>query len=484
MELLWVLLGMAIAFSLLSIYWAILNFRLKQQLKRQSPHQEGNFQTEGLPRLALPASALSANFSQASRADSDERWQNLSQLEQEVSDWQQVMQVAPIGYIQVDEENRLYWSNAQALKLLGIPIYDEKIARQQFLLQLVRSYELDQLIEQTRSQQQPMQKAWVFHQVVPDPLHPVQQQGRPLCGYSIPLEDGKVGIFIEDRLEKVTLTQQRDRWASDVAHELKTPLTSIRLIAETLQPRVESAMRVWIDRLIDEVMRLTNLVEDLLDLGQLDTSLAPKLLLKPVDLPQLIQAAWGGLEPLATRKQVSLTYSGLENLTLQADESRLYRLFLNLLDNSIKHSPEQRAVLVKVNIVKSSDLSPAIQNSALQELETNDLEPQAGEIQEQPQAEQVEIDVIDAGSGFPEEAIPHVFERFYRIDQSRSRSVVTDRGGSGLGLAIAYQIVQLHHGTIQASNHPETGGAWIKVMLPLPSVDTVLFQPSNISLGV
>ncbi|CAN1210423.1 histidine kinase [Tumidithrix helvetica PCC 7403] len=479
MELLWVLLGMGIAFSLLSIYWAILNFRLKKQLKRQSPHQEGNFQTDGLPRLALPVSALSANFSQASQTDSDERLQSLSQLEQKVSDWQQVMQVAPIGYIQVDEENRLYWSNAQALKLLGIPIYDEKITRQQFLLQLVRSYDLDQLIEQTRSQQQPMQKAWVFHQVIPDPLHPVQQQGRPLCGYSIPLEDGKVGIFIEDRLEKVTLTQQRDRWASDVAHELKTPLTSIRLIAETLQPRVESTVRTWIDRLIDEVMRLTNLVEDLLDLGQLDTSLTPKLLLKPVDLPQLIHAAWRGLEPLAMRKQVSLTYSGLENLTIQADESRLYRLFLNLLDNSIKHSPELQTVLVQVNIVKPINPLPIIQDPAMKNLETNDLENQAGGIQEQPQFERVEIDVIDAGSGFPEEAIPHVFERFYRIDQSRSRSVVTDRGGSGLGLAIAHQIVQLHQGTIHVSNHPETGGAWIKVALPLPTAAAISWQPSS-----
>jgi two-component system, OmpR family, phosphate regulon sensor histidine kinase PhoR len=439
MALLWVLLGVAIGLSLVGLYWAVLNFRL---IKRQDAN------TFGLPKLALPVSTAIANFGKASRL---EQIQNLRQLEQELSDWQKIMLASPIGYIQVDEDNHLCWSNSEALKLLGILIHDQKLAKQQFLLQLVRSYELDQLIEQTRSRQQAMQKSWVFHQVVPDPLHPVQQQGRPLCGYSIPLEGGNVGIFIEDHLERVTLTQQRDRWASDVAHELKTPLTSIRLIAETLQPRVDSTARSWIERLINEIMRLTNLVEDLLDLGKLDTSLALKLSLKPIDLTQLIHAAWLGLEPLATQKQVSLTYIGLEHLTIPADESRLYRLFLNLLDNSIKHSPEQQAVIVKLN---------------------------AG-------SNQVEIDVIDAGSGFPEEAMPHVFERFYRIDQSRSRSVDTDRGGSGLGLAIAYQIVQLHQGTIKVSNHPEIGGAWIRVVLPLSTTTAISSFPSpNIPLGV
>lgn len=449
MAMVWILLGMAIAFSLGSLYWSILSYRLKQQFNQRTLDREGDFAVDSLPRLALPALDAIAKFGISSRANS-EQLQNLRNLERGLHDWQEIMQAAPIGYIQLDEENRLCWSNHQALQLLGIPLYDEKVAKQQFLLQLVRSYELDQLIEQTRSRQQSMQKAWVFHQVVPDPLHPVQQQGRPLCGYSIPLDSGKVGIFIEDHLERVTLAQQRDRWASDVAHELKTPLTSIRLIAETLQPRVEANMRGWIDRLINEVMRLTNLVEDLLDLAQLDPNAALKLSREPVDLPQLIQAAWSGLEPLATQKQVRLSYDGLQNLIIPADRSRLYRLFLNLLDNSIKHSPEQEAVIVKVYVV----------------------------------SEQVEIDVIDTGSGFPEEAIPHVFERFYRIDSSRSRSVTTDRGGSGLGLAIAYQIVQLHQGRIQVSNHPETGGAWIRVTLPFATASTIAFQPPSMPLGV
>lgn len=75
------------------------------------------------------------------------------------------------------------------------------------------------------------------------------------------------------------------------------------------------------------------------------------------------------------------------------------------------------------------------------------------------------IETIDAGDGFPEESLPHIFERFYRVDASRTRSGL-ERGGSGLGLAIAHQIVQLHKGAIAAKNHPETGGAWITITLP------------------
>jgi two-component system phosphate regulon sensor histidine kinase PhoR len=78
-----------------------------------------------------------------------------------------------------------------------------------------------------------------------------------------------VGVFLENRQEAALLVQQRDRWTSDVAHELKTPLTSIRLVAETLQPRVDDSQRRWLDRLINETIRLSNLVEDLLNLSRL-----------------------------------------------------------------------------------------------------------------------------------------------------------------------------------------------------------------------
>jgi two-component system, OmpR family, phosphate regulon sensor histidine kinase PhoR len=103
------------------------------------------------------------------------------------------------------------------------------------------------------------------------------------------------------------------------------------------------------------------------------------------------------------------------------------------------------------------------------------------------------LEVIDAGSGFPDAALPHVFERFYRADPSRSRQplLVEDHdnvqgqvsqaelpSGSGLGLAIVRQIVEIHQGTITASNHPETGGAWLQVRIPMGSAEVLHTLPT------
>jgi two-component system phosphate regulon sensor histidine kinase PhoR len=152
----------------------------------------------------------------------------------------------------------------------------------------------------------------------------------------------------------------------------------------------------------------------------------------------------------------------------------MHRVLINLLDNSIKYSPSSQSITVKVSL----------------QAPTQDDELDAKE-------QQVCLEIIDAGPGFPEGALPYVFERFYRVDPARSRWVslgepnnfpslkenianVTDhnqdyehdrfvqqhRNSSGLGLAIVKQIVEAHQGCVSANNHPETGGAWLTVYLP------------------
>lgn len=345
--------------------------------------------------------------------------------------WEIIVESAPIGYVQVDQDNRLTVCNQRAATMMDIANHHQGLKRKPFLLQFIRSYELDYLVEATRSQNVGTQTDWVFHPAIPDPADPVPQQGRPIRAYTIYLGMGKVGIFLEDRQEAIAIAQQRDRWTSDVAHELKTPLTSIRLVAETIESRVEPSIKIWVDRLIGEVDRLNSLVKDLLELGQMDVGLEPVLNISEVNLANLTRSVWKTLEPIANRRKVNLQYIGDEQLTALVDESRIYRLLLNLLDNSIKHSPSLQSITIVISVVDS----------------------------------QLLIETIDAGEGFPEESLPKIFERFYRIDPSRTRSGL-DRGGSGLGLAIAAQIVALHKGKIIAKNHPETGGAWITITLP------------------
>jgi two-component system phosphate regulon sensor histidine kinase PhoR len=392
------------------------------------------------------------------------------QLEQEIFAYQQILQAAPVGYLQVDDENRLIWCNGQARSLLGISA-EQPSTKPRLLLELVRSYELDDLIEQTRIAGNPCQSRWTFYPVNADPSRLSEQQAYAVCGYGVPLQANQVGIFLENHQEVLALLQQRDRWASDLAHEFKTPLTSIRLVAETLQTRLEPTLRGWVDRLIDETIRLSNLVQDLLDLNRLERGTFHTLQLKTVDLVQLIQGVWESLEPLTRKKHLHFDYSGPDSLLVQIDPARIHRLFVNLLDNSIKYSPTDAVIQLKVSV---EDVPP-------------------GEVRMEER--QIRIDIIDSGSGFPEKALPHVFERFYRADPSRARSTsdpsmnpasraevaAIDRynpldwhtqGGSGLGLAIVRQIVEAHHGSVSARNHPETGGAWLQVRLPWQLVET------------
>jgi two-component system phosphate regulon sensor histidine kinase PhoR len=450
------LVGLAIGLSLLGWQRSRANARLKKILHNLQPSIADS-------PFSL-ASQLSLAITQQQRVQ--------QQLDEQLDTYSRILQAAPIGYLQVDDENRLLWCNTQARKMLGIS-QDTHGAKPRLLLELVRSYELDDLIEQTRNVGQPCRRSWTFHPASSDPTNLSRQQIYTLQGHGIPLAHKQVGIFLESRQDLSMLMQQRDRWTSDLAHELKTPLTSIRLVAETLQTRLDPPLQGWVDRLINETIRLSTLVQDLLDLSRMERNSSCNLQLKTVDLIRLIHSVWGSLEPLARRKQLHLDYRGPEQLLMQLDEARMHRLLINLLDNSIKYSPPQHPIRIQVG-----------------------TEPLPSAADRSPSDIQVCLEVIDFGTGFPEKALPYVFERFYRADPSRSRlaslegmstaegsSITLTRvshhlsddsptggqiqGGSGLGLAIVRQIVEAHHGSVSASNHPETGGAWLQVRLPL-----------------
>lgn len=456
------LVGLAIGLSL----WAWQYWRFTRRLRSLLQTVPKSYAIEPTPS----PETLSRAIAQYGKVRSD--------LEHQLEGYRQILQSAPLGFLQVDDENRLIWCNAQSRQMLHIPHSD--YSKPRLLLEIVRSYELDQLIEQTRDAGKPCQKEWTFYPVSADASQLFHQSSYVLRGYGFPLPQEQVGIFLENRQEAITLLQQRDRWASDVAHELKTPLTSIRLVAETLQGRLEPPLRNWVDRLIHETVRLSNLVQDVLDLSQIERGSFHSLHLGSVDLPQLVHSAWTGLEPLAQPRGIRLNYRGPAHFPIQGDEARLYRVFINLLDNSIKFSPSQHVIQVRL-----SSIPPAAPP------------PNWGEDNGSSLHEQVCLEVIDAGSGFSEEDLPYVFERFYRADPSRSRippggssvsatpaaspieppsvppkpSVPSSwtglqHSGSGLGLSIVKQIVEAHAGTVWAGNHPETGGGWLRVYLP------------------
>lgn len=361
-------------------------------------------------------------------------------LQQSLSTYQELLDFAPLGYLQVDEENQLLWCNQQAREILYLQRWQPGQVR--LLLELVRSYELDQLIEQTRDWQKPQVQEWVFHPPCEDAKVMTQLKSMFLRASTLPLPTGQVGVFLENCQPVLDIKQERDRSFSDLAHELRTPLTAIRLVVETLLTRLEPPLDRWVNRLMQEVDRLINLVQSWLELTQIENNPTMQLNLEMVEMRSLIASAWQTLEPIAQLQSLTIAYSGLESIKIQGDRSRLYQVFVNLLDNSIKYSPPGTTIHIETKII-------TVDHRHI-----------------------VEINIIDAGIGFAISDLPHVFERFYRGDKARYRSPVnevnstTGIAGSGLGLAIVQQIVIAHSGSIQAMNHPDTGGAWIQVQFP------------------
>lgn len=480
------LLGLALGIGV----WLWQQRRLQKQLRQM------------LRTLPTDTSSTSLPLVSRLRSEMARAKQHREELEAQLQIRQRLFQIAPFGYLQVDEENRLLWCNEQARQLLQMDRWEPSQLR--LLLEVVRSYELDQLIERTRQRQQPDISEWVFHPPCLDGAAMSEVRSLYLRGYSWPLSRGEVGVFLENRQPLVELSEARNQWVSDLAHELRTPLTSIRLVAEALQGRLKAPELRWIEKLLTESNRLIDLVEDWLELSNLEKNPSQSLTFQPVELRSLIQSVWQTLEPLAAQKQLTLAYSGLDTLWLTADAARLTQVFLNLFDNSIKHSPPREAIRVAVKYLEAEESSDEVSGDFLpyptdgQPWQETGTPPENGNKSDKSDSEMaprwatprlanapqsmsarrdrasIQIDIIDSGCGFSEPDLPHVFKRLYRGDVSRyrqqtpsERSQTIGGRGSGLGLAIVQQIVQAHNGTIKAQNHPETGGAWLQIKLPI-----------------
>ena len=279
-----------------------------------------------LQKLGVIRSRSNGHLVQQSLNGAIERWQRetfkRAQLEDRVQNYERLQQWLPLGFIHLDRYNRLLHCNTAAKQLFNI--HGWQPGENKVLLEWVRSYDLDFLVQSTRlktiqplstdgsspphpdSSQlgTPEMREWQFY--------PPGGSSRPipLRGWGIPLSNGQVGVLIEDRREAVDLAEQRDRWASDVSHELKTPLTTIRLVAETLQQRVDPSLRTWVDRLLNEILRLSDLVQDLLELSRLDLKTTGALQVTNLDLVETLHAAWRSLELLSGQKRLKLDYSG------------------------------------------------------------------------------------------------------------------------------------------------------------------------------
>lgn len=273
----------------------------------------------------------------------------------------------------------------------------------------------------------------------------IDRLGRGEFGIQAPMnskdEYGKVAQAINGMSAQLARAEEvRRNLVADVAHELRTPLTIIRGKLDLLQQGGDQIQPEHLLPIQDEMIRLTRLVGDLHQLSLAEAGKLP-LDLRPTDMGELLREVVERVSWEAEAKNIALSVEVMDTrTTVSADAERMTQVFLNLLHNAIRYTPEDGRVILtlrEVDVASTVNLSPV---------------------------RMLQIRVQDTGPGVSPEHLPYLFNRFFRTDEARSRHA----GGMGLGLAIAKEFVTNHRGTLEAESRLGEGTAFI-VTLPIAS---------------
>ena len=240
---------------------------------------------------------------------------------------------------------------------------------------------------------------------------------------------GEALNYMCDELE--AFEEKRKNFVSDVSHELKTPMAGIKLLCDSLvaadNPDIDT-IREFLNDMSEEIDRLTRLINRLLTLSRLDASTA--LTRSSVDITALSMGVVRSLEKIANEKNIELTFepSDMPNELIEVDYDKIYESVYNIAENAIKYTPDGGKVTVRIKRT----------------------------------AAECAVEVEDNGPGIPDAEKTKVFDRFYRLDDSRAR----DTGGTGLGLAITKEAILLHNGKIEVRDGTEGGSVFV-ITLPI-----------------
>ncbi len=258
---------------------------------------------------------------------------------------------------------------------------------------------------------------------------------RHLALHALPLADagspGAAVLFVEDLTERARILAMRRDFVANASHELKTPLGALQILADAIaasdDPEVHTRL---VGRLRDEAARMTNLIDDILDLATVeDNSPDPA----PVPLRKVLEAAREKTRLLAETYRIDVELADVGDTVLSGDERQLVSVASNLIENAIKYTR-----------VQDPDAPASVW------------------IRGHTDGDYGVFEVEDHGLGIPERHLDRIFERFYRVDPGRSR----DTGGTGLGLAIVRHVVQNHEGTVEVESQPGEGSVF-RVKIPV-----------------
>lgn len=254
------------------------------------------------------------------------------------------------------------------------------------------------------------------------------EEGFSIKGYN---EIQKISDSFNHMISKMKkLESSRQEFVSNVSHELKTPITSIKVLADSLLMQEDTPVELYREFLTDitkEIERENKIITDLLSLVKLDKK-AGDMNIAGININELLEQILKRLSPIAKQKNIELIYESFRPVIAEVDEVKLSLAVTNLIENAIKYNNEDGWVRVSLNADHKYFF----------------------------------IKVSDSGIGIPEEAQDFIFERFYRVDKARSR----ESGGTGLGLAITKSVIQMHRGAIRVYSK-EGEGTTFNVRIPL-----------------
>lgn len=244
-------------------------------------------------------------------------------------------------------------------------------------------------------------------------------------------ELAQLAIRFNQMAEKLDQVESmRRRLIGDVSHELRTPLTAIKGSMEGLIDGVLPANDETFQQIHAEADRLNRLVDDLQELSRVEAR-AYQLDFRSLDVSSLVQIVTKRITPQAESKRVSLYVDLIPDLPpVLADEDRAVQILTNLTGNAMQYTPEGGKIMISAQRVKDN----------------------------------IQFSIRDTGVGIPPEHLPHIFDRFYRVDKSRSRQ---SGGGSGIGLTIAHALVEAHDGRIWVESEGEGKGSTFNFTLPI-----------------
>jgi two-component system phosphate regulon sensor histidine kinase PhoR len=366
------------------------------------------------------------------------RWKaSLKSISREKKQLDAILTSMSDGVIAVDQVGRVVLINRAAREMLGLGPTDPK---GRFLLETLRHHEVEAAVKTVLQDGQPAEREIRLHpassaiyrlSVVPT----FEERGR---------HQGAV-LVLQDVTQGRQFEKMRSEFVANVSHELRTPLTSIKGFAETLRDGAveDEGLRVkFLNIIIAEANRLHRLIDDLLTLSLVENRQV-ELKSGVSRLPQVVGKVVELLLPVAEAKGVAIAVELPEDLPpLGIHEDYLGQIILNLVDNAVKYTPAGGKVWIRA----------------------------------QARGGQVETEVSDTGIGIPAEALPRLFERFYRVDKARSREL----GGTGLGLAIVKHLLDRHGGSIRVHSTPGKGSTFtfsLPVANPLHNANTFLTWP-------